>query len=90
MTIANGFDFQPLDDGNVLIEFFGDDGKTFNTQVVTADVMRNMAAVSALTDLAMRKGPEMAGAVMKMLADKEGTSVSFPTTWQRSTKEYHP
>ena len=71
MNIANGFDFQPLDDGNVLIEFFGDDGKTFNTQVVTADVMRNMATVSALTDLALRKGPDVAEAVMKMLADHD-------------------
>ena len=43
VAIATRFDFQPLHDGNVLIEFFGDDGKTFNKQVVTADVMKNMA-----------------------------------------------
>jgi hypothetical protein len=30
MIVATGFDFQPLPDGNVLIEFFGDDGKAFN------------------------------------------------------------
>lgn len=67
MSIATGFDFQPLDDGNVLIEFFGDDGKTFNTQVVTADVMKNMAMVSVLTDVALRKGPQVAQEIMGKL-----------------------
>ena len=28
-SIATGFDFEPLPDGNVLIELFGDDGVTF-------------------------------------------------------------
>ena len=68
MAIATSFDFQPLDDGNVLIEFFGDDGKTFNTQVVTADVMKNMAMVSVLTDVALTKGPKVAQEIMGKLA----------------------
>lgn len=70
MPIATGFDFRPLDDGNVLIEFFGHDGKTFNTQVVTADVMRNMAMVSVLTDVALRKGPKVAQEIMGKLATR--------------------
>ena len=41
--IATGFDFEPLPDGNVLIEFYGDDGKTFNKQVITPDVLKDMA-----------------------------------------------
>ena len=28
-SIATGFDFQPLLDGNILVEFQDDDGKTF-------------------------------------------------------------
>lgn len=66
--IATGFDFEPLSDGNVLVEFYGADGATFNTQVVTPDLMRNMALVSALTDVALRRGPEVAGAIMKLLS----------------------
>lgn len=53
----------------MLIEFYGEDGKTFNSQVVTADVMRNMALISALTDVALRKGPDVAGAVMRLLSE---------------------
>jgi hypothetical protein len=68
VAIATGFDFQPLDDGNVLVEFFGDDGKTFNKQIVTADVMKNMAMVSVLTDVALRKGPQVAQEIMGKLA----------------------
>jgi hypothetical protein len=71
MATATGFDFQPLDDGNVLIEFFGNDGKTFNTQVVTADVMKNMAMVSVLTDVALRKGPKIAKEIMSKLSEKD-------------------
>ena len=41
MRIATGFDFEPLPDGNVLIEFFGGDGKTFNVQVITANVFKH-------------------------------------------------
>lgn len=71
MSIANGFDFEPLEDGNVLIEFYGDDGKTFNSQVVTPDVMKNMALVSVLTDVAMRKGPVIAQEVMSRLSNRK-------------------
>src|SRR5437870_5485345 len=65
VATATGFDFQPLDDGPVLIEFFGVVGKTFNKQVVTADVMKNMALVSVLTDVALRKGPQIAQEIMR-------------------------
>ena len=67
MAMATGFDFEPLPDGTVRIEFFGDDGKTFNTQVVTADVLRNLALTGVLTDVALRKGPQVAVAVMKLV-----------------------
>lgn len=58
MPIATGFDFQPLDDGNVLIEFCSEDGTTFNKQVVTPEVVRNLPIVAALLNVALKKGPE--------------------------------
>jgi hypothetical protein len=50
--IATGFDFESLDDGTVLIEFYDDDGETLNTQVVSADVMASEPFVTHLTRLA--------------------------------------
>lgn len=70
MPIATGFDCQPLDDGNVLIEFFGDDGKTFNKQIVTPDVVQNMPIVAALVNVALKKGPKAAREIMKRLNER--------------------
>lgn len=67
MHIASGFDFEPLSDGNVLIEFIGDDGTTVNTQIVTAEVIRQIPLVAALLDVAMRLGPEAAKEIMGRL-----------------------
>ena len=47
--IATGFDLEPLADNNVLIEFYGDDGETFNSQVVTPDIVTYMPLVASLT-----------------------------------------
>ena len=68
MPIASGFTFAPLPDGNVLIEFFGDDGKTtINKQIVTAEVIRRMPLVAALLDVAVRKRPEVAREIVVRL-----------------------
>ncbi len=67
METATGFDFEPLPDGNVLIEFFGDDGKTFNKQVVTPDFLHDMPLVASLTVVAMRHGPQVAREIMRKL-----------------------
>jgi hypothetical protein len=70
--LATGFDFEPLPDGNVLIEFFGDDGHTFNKQIVTAKVMRSMAVISVATDVIMKQGIESGKELMtRMLARKK-------------------
>ena len=63
--IATGFDLEPLANGNVLIEFYGDDGTTFNTQVVTRDVIEGMPAVVALTLLYIDQGPESVKKIME-------------------------
>jgi hypothetical protein len=67
MPIATGFDFEPLPDGNVLVEFFGDDGKTFNKQVVTGEVVRSIPLVAILTDIALKRGPDVAKEIMEKL-----------------------
>jgi hypothetical protein len=69
--IATGFDLEPLPDGNVLIEFFGDDGKTFNTQLVTREVVENMGTVADLTLLYMDQGTEAVKRLMEKLTQKE-------------------
>jgi hypothetical protein len=75
-SIATGFDFEPLPDGNVLIEFFGDDGRTFNKQVVTADVLGRIPLVAILTDIAIKQGPDVAKEIMEKL--KVGDGGRFP------------
>lgn len=67
MPTATGFDFQPLPDGNVLIEFFGDDGKTINTQIVTAEVIHRLPFVAALLDVAVKRGPELAKEIIRRM-----------------------
>ena len=69
--IATGFDFEPLADGNVLIEFFGDDGKTFNTQVITSDVLKSLPVVAEVTQVAMTEGVEVAKGIVAAMNDAE-------------------
>src|ERR1700733_6719841 len=69
MKTATGFDFEPQPDGTVLVEFFGDDGVTFNAQIVTAEVIRKMPLVAALTDIALTKGADVAREIMKKLGE---------------------
>ena len=63
--IATGFDLEPLPNGNVLIEFYGDDGETFNTQVVTREMIEGMPTVVALTLLYIDQGPEEVKKIME-------------------------
>ena len=50
-SIATGFDFQALPDGNVLLAYYGDDGQTLNEQVVTAEVARSISHLASLDDI---------------------------------------
>jgi hypothetical protein len=74
--IATGFDFEPLPDGNVLIEFFGDDGKTFSTQVVTPNVVESMPLVATLTGVAMREGADAVKEILAKLNECQDEEVS--------------
>jgi hypothetical protein len=69
--IATGFDFEPLANGNVLIEFFGDDGKTFNAQVVTREVIERMPAVVGITLVWMDQGAEEVKKMMESVQSVE-------------------
>ncbi len=69
--IATGFDLEPLATGNVLIEFFGDDGKTFSVQVVTREVVQSMPAVASLMLVYMDQGPEAVKKLMEKLTQTE-------------------
>ena len=63
--IATDFDMEPLANGNILIEFVGDDGITFNVQVVTREVLESIPAIVALTLVCMDQGPEAVKKIME-------------------------
>jgi hypothetical protein len=58
--VATGFDLEPLPNGDVLIEFFGDDGKTFNTQVITREGLARLPVVVHAFFLAIEEGKDAA------------------------------
>ena len=72
--IATEFDLEPLANGNILIEFYGDDGKTFNVQAITREVLEGMPGVVALTLVCMDSGPEAVKKIMESVrpAQQEG------------------
>lgn len=49
--VATGFDVEPLPTGDVLIEFFGDDGTTINTQVITRECLARLPVEERLAKL---------------------------------------
>ncbi len=48
-VVATGFDLGPKPDGAIVLEFFGDDGRTLNQQAVTEEVLRDMPILALLT-----------------------------------------
>ena len=70
MKTATGFDLEPLPDGTVLIEFFGDDGKTINKQLARASVVNSMPVVATLTGVAMRDGVGALNKIMDAMCDQ--------------------
>lgn len=76
MKIATGFDLEPLPDGNVLVEFCGDDGKTVNKQIVTANVVSNMPVVATLTGVVLREGVDTLKEILAKLDERQDKEVS--------------
>lgn len=69
---ATGFDFEPLPSGDVLIQFFADDGNTINTQVITRDGLARLPVVVHAFFLAVEEGPDAALAFMNGVTAREG------------------
>ena len=69
--VATGFDLEPLPNGDVLIEFFGDDGETFNTQVITRTALARFPAVVHALFLAVGQGSDAALAFLDRLTAGE-------------------
>ena len=69
---ATGFDFEPLPTGDVLIEFFGDDGKPINTQVITKDGLARLPVVVHAFFLTVQVGPDAALAFLNGVTVREG------------------
>lgn len=65
---ATGFDFEPLSNGDVLMEFIGDDGVRINTQVITKECLAKMPVVAHALFVAVEQGQEAALAFLKRMA----------------------
>jgi hypothetical protein len=65
--IATGFEFQPLLGGDVLVEFFGSDGKTCNTQVINGEAFRHLPILAYVAQVAVGQGAEAAKKMMEEL-----------------------
>ena len=65
--IATGFDFEPLPDGNVLIEFHDDQGTTINSQIITGDAFASVPMTAIITLVALRQGADAAKAIIDNL-----------------------
>ena len=69
--VATGFDFEPLPDGNIRIEFQDDDGKSFNTQFMTRDAFIRIPLVAFITLMAMGQGKEVAEKLVGIMRTAE-------------------
>lgn len=69
---AAGFDFEPLPDGNVLMEFYGEDGETCSSQIITRETLESMPAVIALTVLFLDQGREVVEEFLRRMRKGRG------------------
>lgn len=69
---ATGFDFEPLPNGDVLIDFYGDDGVVFNSQIITRECLTRLPVVVHAFFLAVEKGKDAALAFLDGVIVKEG------------------
>ncbi len=71
---ATGFEFEPLPNGDVQMEFFGDDGVTINTQVITKECLARMPVVAQALFVAVEEGKEAAMAFLERMTVVDGVS----------------
>ena len=72
LSCATGFDFEPLPNGNVLIQFFADDGTTINTQIITKEGLARLPVVVHAFFLAVEKGKDAAIKFLDGVTASEG------------------
>lgn len=58
--VATGFDFQALPNGDVLIQFFANDGQTINSQIITREGLARLPVVVHAFFLAVERGKDAA------------------------------
>jgi len=68
---ATGFDIEPLPHGDVLMQFFSDDGKTVNTQIMTRECLARLPVVVHAFFLAVKKGKDEAFDFLKTMTAQE-------------------
>lgn len=68
---ATGFDFESLPNSDVLIQFFGDDGRTVNTQIMTRECLARLPVVVHAFFLAVEKGSDEAFDFLKSMTAEE-------------------
>ena len=71
-TIAAGFDFEPLPDGTVQLEFYDEDGATCSSQIVTHEILERMPTVIALTLLFLDQGREVVEEFLRQMRKGRG------------------
>jgi hypothetical protein len=69
---ATGFDFEPLPNGDVLMQFFDDDGVAINTQVMTRECLARLPIVVHAFFLAVEKGKDEALQFLNSMTAEEG------------------
>jgi hypothetical protein len=67
IQIASGFEFTPMPDGTVLMEFCDDNGRTINRQVITTQSLVRLPLVAYITLTAMRQGADAAEKLVRVL-----------------------
>jgi len=70
--VATGFDLEPLPTDDVLIQFFADDGKTINAQVITREALARLPVVVHAFFLVVDQGQDAALAFLSGVTAREG------------------
>jgi hypothetical protein len=76
-VIATGFDFGALPNSDVLIQFFSDDGKTVNTQVMTRECFARLPVVVHAFFLAVEEGTEAALTYLRKMSTLDHMTTSI-------------
>ena len=80
---ATGFDFEPLPHGDVLMQFFDDDGEAINTQVISKECLARIPVVAHVFFLAVEEGKEAALTYLRKISILDHMTTSISTKDQK-------